>query len=208
LLIPLFVIAAMITLPTGAVVGADHNHLLMAGLAICAGPGALVADLLRRLTALSPADALSWASGACVLALIVGYALVTSEPSSWYAPDLTMPSAAQQEQLRKIVQNVRDNPGTLIYADDPGIAALASKTTDYDDPFTMTALAEQGRWDETYFRDSLRSGRFPLLVLSCDVNVPNSCRADTFTPGVLDAIRAGYTVLFRDVLFTYAPREP
>ena len=29
----------------------------------------------------------------------------------------------------------------------------------------------------------------------------------TFTPGVLDAIRSGYNVLFRDVMFTYAPKK-
>jgi hypothetical protein len=72
----------------------------------------------------------------------------------------------------------------------------------------MTALAEQGRWDESAFRDRLRDGDFALLVLSCDVSLPNSCRGDTLTPGVLDAIRAGYDLLFRDVLYTYAPKAP
>src|SRR5437762_12582668 len=33
-LIPLFVLASLLTLPTGAVVGADHNHLLVPGLAL------------------------------------------------------------------------------------------------------------------------------------------------------------------------------
>ena len=60
------------------------------------------------------------------------------------------------------------------------------------------------------------------LVLDCDVpgtiqqqeaaakgqqiKVARPCRYDTFTPGALDAIAAGYNILFRDVLFTYAPK--
>src|SRR5438105_3475667 len=117
---------------------------------------------------------------------------------------------------------VRDTPGSLFYADDPGVLALAGKDTLYDDPFTMTALAEAGRWDETAFRDMLRAGKFTRLELSCDVNttlaqnearqngktieVGRPCRADTYTPGMLDAIHNGYDLLFRDVLFTYVPK--
>jgi hypothetical protein len=70
----------------------------------------------------------------------------------------------------------------------------------------MTALAQQGRWDESAFRAKLRDADFALLVLSCDVSLPNGCRGDTFSPGVLDAIRDGYDVLFRDVLYTYVPK--
>ena len=214
--IPFFLLAALVTLPTGAVVGADHNHLLMPGLAVAAGVGALVAYLLGKLADLVEegrrvADGgQQWALiavGGLAMVMLVGYFLFTSEPSSWYNPDLQKPSAQQQEQMRKIEENVRQNPGTVFFADDPGVLALAGKVTPYDDPFTMTALAPQNRWDEASFRDQLRSGKFALLILSCDVTVENGCRGDTFTPGVLDAIRAGYDVLFRDVLFTYAPKS-
>jgi hypothetical protein len=132
---------------------------------------------------------------------------VTSPPSSWYNPDLDVPPAEVREQYRKIVYNVSQNPGTLFFSDDPGIVALAGKVTLYDDPFTMTALAATNRWDEAAYRTMLREGRFSLLVLSCDVSTPQFCRADTFTPGVLDAIRDGYDLLFRDIMHTYAPRD-
>ncbi|MEO8285858.1 MAG: hypothetical protein ABI670_05445 [Chloroflexota bacterium] len=206
LLLPLFTLAALGTLPTGAVVGADHNHLLMSGLAIAAGTGALVAYLIGRLTEASHRGTLTWAAGAATAILLAVYILFTSEPSSWYNPDLVKPSVEQQEQLRKIVYNISQNPGTLFFSDDPGFLALAGKETPYDDPFTMAALAPLNRWDETAFRNRLAGGKFSLLLLSCDVTAPNTCRADTFTPGVLDAIRSGYKVLFRDVMFTYAPR--
>jgi hypothetical protein len=194
----------------------------MPGLAMSAGVGALLAQLLVNLTG-DPRRAADsaflthfagtrqsairnfFAGGAALLIAI--YILLTSEPSSWYAPDLTMPTADQQEQLRKIVLNVSKNPGTLFFSDDPGLLALAGKQTPYDDPFTMAALAPENRWDETAYRNHLAHGDFSLLLLSCDVNNPSTCRSDTFTPGVLAAIRAGYNVLFRDVVFTYAPKK-
>lgn len=204
-LMALFILATFAFLPTGAVVGADHNHLLVPGLAISLGAGAALAWIATRLwsTKTSP---LLLLPAAALLLLVLTYAAVTSPPTAWYNPDLTLPSAGVQEQYRKIVENVRRNPGTLFFSDDPGIIALAGKHTTFDDPFTMTALAQSGRWDESTYRAMLQNGKFSLLVLSCDVSNPQQCRADTFTPGVLDAISAGYRVLFRDIMYTYAPR--
>jgi hypothetical protein len=218
LLAPIFVLASFVTLPTGAVVGADHNHLLIPGLALCMGVGSLLAWLLN--------DAIAWPVARFaplyggVVALLAVYAIYASPPATVaYGPDLAYPSPAEQEQLRKIAQYVRETPGDPFYSGDQGILALAGKQTPYDDPFTMTALANTGRWDEATLRDMLRQGKFQRLVLSCDVEATLAqaasgnreaagrlCRPDVFTPGVLDAISAGYKVLFRDVLFTYEPR--
>ncbi|HEX8219282.1 MAG TPA: hypothetical protein VF914_08725 [Chloroflexia bacterium] len=206
-LIALFAIASFLLLPTGAVIGADHNHLLIPGLAISLAVGAALAWAVNGVLGeggKSPARAAASLGG--VLLAVVAYAAITSPPSSWYNPDLIAPSPEVRAQYGRIVYNVSRNPGTLFFSDDPGIVALAGKETLYDDPFTMTALAEAGRWDEAAYRTMLREGRFGLLVLSCDVNSPRTCRADTFTPGVLDSIRDGYDVLFRDIMFTYAPR--
>jgi hypothetical protein len=207
-LVALFTLASFLFLPTGAVIGADHNHLLMSGLAVSLAVGAAIAWAVNHLAgerSVLPLPAAAFLAG--VLLAVVVYAVVTSPPSSWYDPDLTVPSAEVREQYRKIVYNVSRNPGTLFFSDDPGIVALAGKETTYDDPFTMTALAASGRWDEAAYRTMLREGKFGLLVLACDVNTPQFCRSDTFTPGVLDAIRDGYQVLFRDIMYTYAPKN-
>ncbi|HEX8599928.1 MAG TPA: hypothetical protein VF952_15620 [Chloroflexia bacterium] len=207
-LVALFGASSFLFLPTGAVIGADHNHLLMSGLAISLAVGAAIAWTANRLLeerGRLPRAATASLAGA--LLSVVIYAAVTSPPSSWYNPDLDVPSAEVQEQYRKIVYNVSRNPGTLFFSDDPGIVALAGKETPYDDPFTMTALAATNRWDEAAYRTMLREGRFGLLVLSCDVSTPQFCRADTFTPGVLDAIRDGYNLLFRDIMYTYTPKD-
>jgi hypothetical protein len=217
LLVPLFLAASLLNLPTGAVVGADHNHLLMLGLALCTAVGALLASLLSWAgsplsTALRPQAALL--APLLSISLLMGYVLYTSEPATvGYGPDLAFPSQEEQEQLRKIALYIRETEGNPFFSDDPGMLALAGKETPYDDPFTMTALAPSGRWDETAYRNMLREGRFVRLILSCDVSATLSgsegrpCRHDTFSPGVLEAIRDGYDLLFRDIFFTYAPKE-
>jgi hypothetical protein len=195
----------------------------MLGLATCAGTASALADLISRITSQSPPPRPVRVVALFILAilLLMGYVLFTSEPSTvGYGPDLAYPSVEEREQLRKIALNMRQTAGNPFFSDDPGMVALAGKQTLYDDPFTMTALAPSGRWDEAVYRNMLREGAFPLLVLSCDVSATLSqnesgdpaqtagrpCRHDTFTPGVLEAIRDGYTLAFRDVFFTYAPK--
>ncbi|MEO6457697.1 MAG: hypothetical protein ABIO92_05420, partial [Chloroflexia bacterium] len=203
-LIPIFLLASFAGLPTGGVEGADHNHLLVSGLAVCAAVGALLAGLivkieqgrLRGWKEIWPLPA--------VTALICAYLLYTSAPSSAYDVNLEVPTPEYQEQMRLIIANVSQHPAQIFYSDSAGILALAGKQTPYDDPFTMNILAQQGRWDEAGLRNMLREGRFGLLVLSCDVI--NTSRTCQFTPGVLDAIRDGYKVVFKDILFTYAPK--
>jgi hypothetical protein len=209
MLIPLFVLVSLAMLPTAAVVGADHNHLLVPGLAICLGVGALAAHLLTNAEwgMWNAVLRFRWIAALSTLVLLATYALFTSAPSSWYNADLTLPPPEVQEQMRAIINNARQNPGPLLFSDDPGIVALAGKETPFDDPFTMTALAGKGRWDESAFHDMLRGGKFGLLVLSCNVpEAPERCRSDVFSPGLMDAVSAGYELQYRDVLFTYRSR--
>ncbi|HUP27427.1 MAG TPA: hypothetical protein VM409_03255, partial [Chloroflexia bacterium] len=201
----IFVLASLALLPTGAVVGADHNHLLVPGLALCVGAGALIARLLRAFfTGDAPGTRARWALPA-VGALLAVYLVFTSAPSSAYNVNLEVPTADYREQMRKIIDNVSRHPGQLFFSDTVGVLALAGKETGYDDPFTMNILAQQGRWDQSGLRDKLSQGKFALLVLSCDViNTSKTCQ---FSPDMVQAIRDGYEVLFKDVLFTYAPRQ-
>ena len=211
MLIPIFLLVSLVMLPTGAVVGADHNHLLIPGLAVCLGVGALLAELGVRIMGVRERAGMGnivVSIAAPATAMLLGiYALFTSAPAQWYDPDLKLPPVEAQEQMRKIVYNAAQSQGALLFSDDPGIVALAGKETPYDDPFTMTALAAQGRWDESALRDMLRGGKFGLLILSCNIpEAPQACRSDTLSPGVKAAIRDGYELQYRDVLFTYRAR--
>ena len=203
-LIPIFLLASFAGLPTGGVVGADHNHLLVPGLAVCAAVGALLAGLVSKI---EQERLRSWKTVwplPAMMVLIYAYLIFTSAPSSAYDVNLEVPTPEYQEQMRLIIANVSQHPAQVFFSDSAGILALAGKQTPYDDPFTMNILSQQGRWDEAGLRNMLREGRFGLLVLSCDVI--NTSRTCQFTPGVLDAIRDGYKVVFKDILFTYAPK--
>ena len=129
-------------------------------------------------------------------------------PADWYSPDLADARRGRQEQLRQIVALVRDSPPGVYLADDPGLLALAGKSTDYDDLFTVTALAAPGRWDASALEDRLRRGAFPLVLLNGDVSDPprRPLRGDILTPAMRDAMRQGYQRLYADVYFTFAPR--
>ena len=210
----LFLAATLLTLPLGASLGADHNRLLLPLLAICVSVGVLLASLLTRLSGEGAAPRLPRWTLPIVVGLLVIYAVVTSWPSSWYNRDLAHLSPNQMNQMRQIVLNLKLDPGNTYLSNDPGLLALAGKETPYNDLRSMTAMALRGRWDEAAYRDSLTQGKFSLLVLSCDAGTASSdpsnpqsdCPSDSFTPGVLDAIRRGYKVLFWDIFSTYVPK--
>jgi hypothetical protein len=226
-------LAGVIILPTAGVVGADSNHLLFLGFACAWCAAAAISDLGCWIVEARAER--GWGSGVrdaqsneqdrntqyairnthnvrsllttVVFLLLLGYVVQVRDPAGWYGADLRRPTAAEQEQLRKIIANVRANPGQTFFADDPGLLALAGKDTDYDDPFTVTALALDGSWDQSVFVQRLRTGYYPLVLLAGDAFDPtHPLRGDILTPQMLDALQSGYTLLFRDVYYTYAPR--
>jgi hypothetical protein len=224
-------IAGVAVLPTAGVVGADSNHLLFLGFACAWCAARAILDFRFQIldfgSSSTNKDAqtlipqpptphrdpkskiqnLKFLVPLAAFLLLLGYVVQVRDPAGWYGADLRRPPAAEQEQIRKIIANVRENPGQRFFADDPGIVALAGKDTDFDDPFTMTALAVDGGWDQGAFVQRLQAGRFPLVILAGDAFDPtHPLRGDILTPRMLDALRSGYTLLFRDVYFTYAPR--
>lgn len=209
-----FLAATLLSLPFGPSLGVDHNRLLLPVLALCVSVGVLLASLL---THVSNEGAAPWLPGwtvPTVAGLLVVYAVITSWPSSWYNRDLAQLSDNQMAQMRQIIFNLKQDPGKSYLSDDPGLLALAGKETPYNDLRSMTAMALQGRWDEAAYRDALTQSKFSLLVLSCDAGTESpdgsepesNCPSDSFTPGVLDAIRSGYKVLFWDIFSTYVPK--
>ena len=208
-------LAGLILLPTAGVVGADSNHLLFLGFAAAWCATALLAALAQALLTQRAAGVrIRLTLGAALtvfMVVLMGYVAQAAQPAGWYDADLRRPSPAEQEQWRLIVTNVRANPGTAFFADDPGVLALAGKDTAYDDPFTMTALAAGGGWDASAFEQHLRRGDFSLVLLGGDVFAgPDDARAlrgDVLTPTMRAAMQAGYRLLFRDIVYTYVPRR-
>ena len=71
---------------------------------------------------------------------------------------------------------------------------------------SLPALAPGGLWDPAAFERRLRNGEFPLVLLAGDA-FADGLRGDVLTQSMREALSAGYMLLFRDVYFTYAPRQ-
>jgi hypothetical protein len=222
LLLPIFTLSSLLFFPFALTYAPEHNALLMPAFGICACVGALFVRLFadhwdeerdlqteegeaRRRGTGAGWGARAWA-GDAALALVAIYAVLTSPPATLYASDLR-DASGEGERLRLIIANAQGNSSSQIFSDDPGLVALAGKDTPYNDPQAMTYNAQVGRWDETAYREKLRGAAFGMILLSCDpTETPSRCRTSAFTPGVLDALRGGYQVVFRDVYFTLVPR--
>jgi hypothetical protein len=77
------------------------------------------------------------------------------------------------------------------------------------EPFIMTQLAKEGRWDESKFVDMLRNGHFALLVLNSDIRNEDQY-FPAFTPAMRAAIREAYE--FEQVIdgryWVFVPKQP
>ena len=186
---PYYLLIAGALVITIGVEGADHDHLieLASACALALGSGLAIA-----LTSRSRLRPLAWA----LLPLLVAQAITGWNPDRWYESELRTPDAATRRQLDLIVTNIRNTPGDVL-SEEIGLIILADKPVPYDDPQAMAALARVGRWDQRQLLDDLQNQRFSLVIL------PANPRDELWTPEVLAAIRANYTLKFRDVWFTY-----
>lgn len=198
---PFYLPVALLVSPTVAVVGADHDHLIELAAAAALALGAALAAALARLGAVGEArrDPLAW-SAVPLVALLAAQVATGWTPDRWYARELTLPTPAERRQLELIVTNIRNTPGDAL-AEEIGLLLLAGKPVPYDDPLVMAALARAGRWDQRQLIDDLNAQRFSLVIL------PATPRSELWTPEVLAAVRANYTLKYRDIWFTWEAKR-
>lgn len=74
-------------------------------------------------------------------------------------------------------------------------------------PFELTQLTYEQKWDQTEFIDRIWNGEFPLIMLQFDVYSDPGWRYSRFTPEVVDVIRERYELLDKiGDLWLYIPR--
>ena len=188
-------VAALVSLG-GGTHGGNHNHLLETLLALALATGvALGAALGGRLAA--PALV---AAGVAVGALLI-------EPTggrAWLTGDLRGPSANERLGWEQVLAVVADDPGP-VYSDNVGLLLLAGQPIRYTDPFTLAGATEAGLWSDAALVEAVRRGEFSLIALRYDVTRLRGVPTD-ITPDLLAAIREGYVVADRNVMFLYRPR--
>jgi hypothetical protein len=191
------------TLPT-----ANYNHLLDILAPLCLAAGVAFGAAWNGLASASGSLAV-WGRGAVAIVVVllafVQVALLYAKPAwQWYTP-LGMPLAERAARMEKLSQEVAHTEGDVL-SEDNWLLLKNGKRVLYDDPAAMAALSNAGAWDQSTLLADINRRKFPLVILQYDLTT------ETYNPRwsnqALDALKANYGILFRDVLFAHAPRPP
>ncbi len=205
----IYTILAVLSLVSYAKVGAAPNYVLeplaavALWLAISLGwllDGGLTRRVLpaTQLDATQPAlpERTSWlprpiwprVAGVAVCLLLLAHAgwlwqiqgIVFSTPN---------PTSDDRIVAGQLASRLRSVEGELL-SEEPFFTLLAGRQV-WLDPFVLSLLAREGRWDETPFLKLIETRRFAALIVNEDLTVPRSSYA-RYTPAMADAIRRNY----------------
>lgn len=185
------------TLIGAGTIGSHHNHLLEPSLALTLG-GCVVAGRLRDwgLGRLAPAAA----PIAAALLLAQGWSYI--ERPAWYGGEFDLSG----NDWRRFVALLESQPGEVL-SDDVGLILLAGKEPRYDDPPTMGPAARSGLWDQSGLLREVTERRFDLILLHFDASEEQIDAYGRWSPEFIAALRANYRLLYRDLYFSFVPRE-
>jgi hypothetical protein len=137
-------------------------------------------------------------AGIWIMLGIAGQAALSLTSAGWRLPP-TGPRAA-------IVADLRDAPEPVI-SEDMVLTWRAGKRLFYQ-PFEMTQLAWQKDWDETPLLALVPQGAVGRVILTSPLDTPSRTTGERFTPAMLEALRAGYTLLGKnEKLYLYGPKH-
>lgn len=201
--IPLSLLYLIFSLPVLlglGVAGADHNHFLPAEAATAAVGATLLGWTLTRFAQMPQ----RWTVLGAVV-LLIAQAAIFAVPSQHYEIEFRMYKPDEQTQLDKIVQMAAGNPLPLLTSE-AGFFPLTGKSPNYDDLFTLEALAQKGEYDQSGLLDAIKQKKFGLILAEGDL-FSGTARSDVWTPELLAAIKANYKPLYHDVWFSYVPKS-
>jgi hypothetical protein len=181
-----FAALSALTIPSIGKAGAAANYLLEFHAAAALLAGLVVARLADRLDGYAPARALTWGVGILFVALMSAHAWITSGK-----PFDPPPSMMVRDQIAFVDVELMDREGEIL-AQEP-VFAIRNGSRAWYQPFIMSQLAREGKWDPAPFVDDLRAARFAVLVLNGNPEDERNLPAG-FTAEMLDAIREAYEV--------------
>lgn len=196
----LFCAGALIGTFSIGVKGGDHNHLLLPAAAICWAAGSALATLLVQ-----PGWTVRLAGVVLTVLLAAQLWFGWEARLNYYSFDLAKPSSQNQARLDGILNYIRSVDGPVL-SEEVALPALAGKTVEYNDVFTMGALASVGKWKPDALAEQIRQKHFSLILLPIDLERSTPSSRNIWPPELLEAIRQSYYVKFRDVWFIYEPR--
>jgi hypothetical protein len=168
---------------------------LIVGMAVGYTVGRTTDDGRRTTDGLVMSRAGDWVVLAVLSGLVAAQAFLLADVRTWYLGG--WPSAELDRQMRSLSAVVAETAGE-IYSEDAQLALSNGKSIFYDDAFMFTGLANQGKWDESVFVQSLRDRRFSLILLQAD--------SERLTPAARRAFEENYDLKFSDLISTYTPK--
>ncbi len=188
LLISVYTLAGALTITMSAKVGSAENYLLEFEWALALLTGAVAALLLDRLKrggGWRPAGAL----GAVLLLLTVHAAFIWMPmPRAILFP--APPGEAERHAADDLLLRVMQTSGPVLSEDAAYLIAAGRPV--YFEPFIMSQLNREGRWDDRPMVEMLE-GRYFDLVISVDKLDPDG-RTPGWTDALKDATRANYSL--------------
>lgn len=184
------------------VVGTDHNHFLPTEAAGCAAAGVL----LGRWLALPPRHKARWLALLVIGGLWVEAGVI---PAQRYEIEFRPREADYQRQMGRIVLYAANQPDPILTSE-AGLLVLTNRSTNryyYNDLFTLTALAHQGRYDSSGLLEAIQKKEFGLILAEGDLFTGEGIREDVWSPELVAAIRQNYQPKFRDIWFSYEPKS-
>jgi hypothetical protein len=175
-----FVLAAALAAATISKVGAFDNYYLEMDVAMCLLSGLFVGWLLRRDSFRPTRRHLMQQVVVMVLFIIATFN--NREMASWLKSVYTNPPV---DYSPEVVKFLRTLPGP-VYSEDMVVLMQAGKEVPAE-PAIITALAMDGKWNESGFVERIKRGEFSAIVIR--YSLQNDQR---FSKGVVDAINERY----------------
>lgn len=175
-----FIFTALIAAATISKQGASDNYFLEMDIAVCFLCGLFLGWLMRR-AAFRPRRAFVW------LQIVVIFVLLLQTGSNWQTLAVTAKRFRNPppDQSVKVVEFLKQI-GDPVYSEDMVILMQAGREVPAE-PAIITALADDGKWDESSFVARIRNGEFRAIVIRWSLT-----NRGRFTPPVAQAVEERY----------------
>lgn len=194
------------TLIGAGTLGSHHNHLLEPTLALtlggCAVAGRLLAAAEHQGDKRGSTRPLHAAGALLAAGLLLAQGVSYVQRPAWYGGEFD----PARDDWQRFVTLIASQPGEVL-SDDVSLLLLAGKEPRYDDPATMGPAANSGLWDQRGLLREVEERRFDLILLHFDATEYAIDPYRRWSPEFIAALRANYRLLYRDVTFSYVPRE-
>lgn len=195
-----FLLAALVSLSCGKE-GSAVNYLIELIVAGSILMGFAIAELNR--------DILYARIFIPIILLVQLYCMihVVYMPAYWYGTPQyrTTPTLRNFDLVESVERMVRQTPGDVL-SDDASLLVRTGKPVLFQ-PFIMSTLARQGKWDQSKFVRDIRQKKFSMLILYFPLKPNTPDMYERYTPEMINALMDNYEAVdYRHPYWIHRPK--